>query len=359
MKKKIAFILPSLGGGGSEKVVINIIKYLNRNKYNIRLIVINLKGPYIKDLPDDIDIVNLGHKRLRYSFVDLAKELIRFNPDYVFSTLGYLNFGIIVIVKLFKLKSHIIIRESSTPSKYIERLPTIRKYLFSYLYKILYNRADIIVAQCDIMKEDLINNFNINATKVKRIYNPIDIENIVIKGSEFNPYDDRYVNVVAVGRLVYAKGYDILLHSIKKLMDIIPNIKLYIVGDGPLRNDLINLAYELGINEITEFIGFVKNPYPYIKNAQLFVLSSRWEGFPNTLLEALACGTKCVATNCMSGPKEILGDNEYGFLAETEDSKSLYLNMLKCLSSENRTKNRAKDFDIKKIIHEYEKIFDN
>ncbi|OIJ11268.1 hypothetical protein BKP37_16635 [Anaerobacillus alkalilacustris] len=359
MKKKIAFFIPSLKIGGAERVVVNIVKYLDRDKYQIRLIVLDYNGPFKKEVPNDIEIINLGRKRVRESILPITKEIIKFKPDYVFSTLGYLNFLLILLIKVLQIKTKIIVRESSTPSKYINQLPIIKKKLYSYLYKSLYPKADMIIAQCNSMQEDLVNNFNIDKNKVATIYNPIDIESIKFKMKQKNTFNINNVNIVAVGRLVYAKGYDILLHSISLLSEKYPNLQLHILGDGPLKEDLIQLTNDLNLNKHVNFLGFTENPYPYIRSADLYVLSSRWEGFPNTLLEALACGTNVVATNCKSGPKEIIGDNNYGYLAKSEDPISLYEVMCMALNEKKDTQKRAEDFSINKIIKDYESLFDS
>ncbi|WP_461611069.1 glycosyltransferase [Cytobacillus kochii] len=359
MKKKIAFVIPSLRVGGSERVVVNIVKKINREKYQIRLIVIDYNGPFKKEIPNDVEIINLGRKRLRDSVVAIFKEILKFKPDYVFSTLGYLNFLLILLIKVLKLNTKIVVRESSTPSKYINNFSPLKKKLYSNLYKSLYPMADIIVAQCNSMQEDLVSNFNIEKNKVVTVYNPIDIESIKYKMKQKKPFDNKNINIVAVGRLVYAKGYDILLNSINLLSEKYPNIKLHILGDGPLKGDLIQLAKELNLDKKVNFLGFIENPYPYIGSADLYVLSSRWEGFPNTLLEAIACGTNVVATNCKSGPEEIIGDNNFGYLAKSEDPNSLYEVMDKALNEKKENQKRAEDFSINKIIKQYESLLDS
>jgi glycosyltransferase involved in cell wall biosynthesis len=135
-----------------------------------------------------------------------------------------------------------------------------------------------------------------------------------------------------------------------------PNVHLTILGEGELENTLKKQAIDLDIVDHVSFLGFVDNPYPYYYYSDTYILSSRWEGFPNTLLEALACGTKVVATNCKSGPNEIIGNNEYGILAEVSNIESLSTSIIRSINGSNKSNNRGEHFEVSKIIKEYEKI---
>lgn len=359
MKKTIVFIIPSLNVGGAEKITLNILKKIDRDSYILKLIVINYEGSLINEVPKDVEIIRLKNKRLRYSLYKISVELIKLKPDFIFTTLGYVNIAIIFIKKLLGLNSKIIVREASTPSKYLSNLPSFKASIYAFLYRTFYPKAEIIVAQCDNMKTDLVKKFGIKPDKITRIYNPVDITDILQKSEEFIPleYDNTKINIVAVGRLVEAKGYDILLKAFRKLSKIEANIHLYIIGDGPLRDKLESLSIELGLETKVDFLGFLNNPYPYIKNSNLYVLSSKWEGFPNTLLEALVCNTKVVATNCESGPKEIIKDELYGLLADVNDAESLCNKMYEYLKIDNKSNNRAEVFGIERIIEQYQILF--
>lgn len=352
MKRKLAVIVPSLNGGGAEKVMVNVIRNLDKSKFDVRLILIKKEGPYIKLIPDDIMAVDLKSDRVRYSIIKLVKELNSFKPDVILSTLGHLNLALLGIRPLLKGNPKIIVREANTPSKSILK----RKKLFSHLYRYLYPRADLIIAQCKDMKNDIIESFKIDEKKIRYIYNPIDIEKIRESMECENPYDENAVNILSVGRLTSQKGFDILIDALKTVAKKIPNVHLTILGEGSLKNELQEHAEKLGIKEKISFIGFVDNPYPYYYFAETYVLSSRWEGFPNTLLEALACGTKVVATNCKSGPREILEENKYGILVKEGNVESLAKGIIQALSEENKTKDRADYFSINKIIKDYEEI---
>lgn len=357
MKRKVAIVIPSLMGGGAEKVMINIISNLDKNKFDTRLIVVNKKGPYISLIPDDIHVVDLKADRVRYSIKNLIKELNLFKPDIVLSTLGYLNLILISIKPFLKSKPKIIVREANTPSKDINQLSKYKKFIFNFLYKRLYKKADYIIAQCEGMKKDIIHCFKIeDKDKVICIYNPLDINLINNLKIEKNPYFKGNINLLSVGRLSYQKGFDILIDAFKIVNQKIPNTYLTILGEGELEEKLKEKSKELNIDKKISFVKFQQNPYPFYYYSDMYILSSRWEGFPNTLLEAIACQTKVVATNCKSGPVEILENDKYGVIVEEENSLALAEGIISYINQESKTNNRAEYFNINKIIKDYERI---
>jgi len=360
MKKKIAFILPSLNYGGAEKVSLALIKALDRKRYVPVLIILNPEGPLRNEIPKGVRAYTIRAGRLRYSLVRLIKLLMRLKADCIFSTLGYVNFAILIIKHLARLKAKIIVREATTPSKALAVLPAYKALLFKIMYRLIYPMADLIIAQSDNMRKNLIKNFGIRPDKIVRIYNPVDANKVLAGANAFIPqeYDCSEINIVAVGRLVEAKGYDVLLKAFGRLLQSEPKAHLYIIGDGPLRNRLESLCKSLIAEKKISFLGFRENPYPYMKHADLYVLSSRWEGFPNTLLEALVCGTKVVATDCESGPGEILAGGKYGLLARVDDEYSLCAKMKEYLNMESKTAGRGMDFAVEKIIVRYQRAFD-
>ncbi|MDW0116281.1 glycosyltransferase [Sporosarcina thermotolerans] len=353
MKRKIAFLIPSLRGGGAERVTVNIIRNLDPNKFDIKLILLKKEGPYLRDLPENIEVVDLNTTRVRNSLIPLIKVLNIIRPDVIFSTMGHLNIAVLAIKYFIKGNPKIIVREANTPSKDIRR----NKKMFTFLYKYLYPKADLIIAQCDEMKNDIMHFSNVKGENIQYIYNPLDINNIREMSVGISPYYGKMVNFLSVGRLTQQKGFDTLINAFTIVSKNIPNAHLTILGEGELKSTLQTQVNVLGMREKVSFVGFKNNPYPYYKNADVFVLSSRWEGFPNTLLEALACGVKVVSTNCKSGPYEILGGNEYGNLSEEGDYKSLAKEMIASHIEVNKTGNRADVFDIKHIIKKYESIF--
>jgi len=360
-KKDILFVLPSLSGGGAERVTTNIINFIKKNNFNINILLINNIGPF-KDLifDNNINIINLNKKHARTSYFKLVKIINTIKPDIVFSTLQHVNILLLIFKRLYKSKPKLIIREANTPSQFMGNLNLFKKKLFLFLLKTQYKKADLIIAQCNEMRDDIISTYKLNnVDNVITIYNPIDVKFIKNKSTDFNPFNDTYVNIVSIGRLTYQKGFDILLKSISIVRELYPNVFLTIVGDGELRNYLIRLSNDLNIQNSVNFVGFQNNPYPYIKYSDLYVLSSRWEGFPNTLLEAITLNKKVVSTNCKSGTFEILNDYENGIIVKTDDPVSLAEGIISSIKKEIKYSEKYKKYDATIIVKEFEKYFLN
>lgn len=355
MKKKILFAIPSFKGGGAERVMINLANNLDKNKYQVYLMVINGEGPYKKNVSEDVEILDLETIRLRYSIKKIVRVINEVKPHSILSTLDHLNIVILALKKLFKSKPRIIIRLANTPSQLFKNMIKRNRIIMKKMVELFYPKADLIIAQCEEMQKDFLDVFPMNNLTLKYIYNPIDIKKIKSSITERNPYNEDKVNFLGVGRLSYQKGFDILIRSFEQVSLYIPNAELTILGEGELKSEYLELVNELGIEKKVNFIGFVDNPYDYYYYSDVYVLSSRFEGFPNSLLEALACNAQVVATSCQSGPAEIL-ESKYGVMADVEDVNSLSDAMITAYREPNMSNERANYFDIDKITDEYERI---
>ncbi len=357
-KKTILFILPNLEGGGAERVVLNVLSSLSKKKYNLHLALINDTGKYRDNIPETVIVHVLNKKKVRYSVKGINRIIAKVKPNFVFTTLMHVNI-VLIINKIFNKRYKLIIREANYLSFAFSQLNFFKRTFFNYLVKVFYPYSDCIVAQCEEMKNDLINNYRISPNIIKVIHNPIDVDYIKrmsMVGS--NPFNSSKVNLLAVGRLTHQKGFDILIRSLNVVKIQIPNVHLTILGEGQDYDYLMNLVNSLELNSYVTFLGFQKNPFVFYKYCDIYVLSSRYEGFPNTLLEALACGCKVVSTDCKSGPKEILGNSDYGTLVKVDDTESLADGIIKAYLGENRSGDRYIYFDTRKIIKHYEEIFD-
>ena len=307
MKKKILFIVPSLTVGGSQRVMLTLLKNINRNLFDISLIIVTKKGEFYDQVPNDINIVHLECKRMLTAFAPLYKIINKLQPDIIFSTLGYLNF-ILILLKCFMVNNFkLVVRESNTVSVQIKSLS--HTWLWWLLYRFLYKKADKIICLSDYMLDDLMHKFLISKEKMTRIYNPIDTLKIRKKaGFDPSPFLDfgKGPHIIGVGRLVHQKGYEQILKFIPKVLDQFPDAQFWILGTGELELALKKLINELDISNHVHLVGHQKNPYAWMKHADLLVLSSHYEGLPNVLLEAIS--NKC-AVLCLEHPggtKEIL-----------------------------------------------------
>jgi glycosyltransferase involved in cell wall biosynthesis len=218
--------------------------------------------------------------------------------------------------------------------------------------------ADKIICVSNGIKADL-NSLGIDEKKLVVLNNPVDL--VYIQGrSNAPPPHSWMINktepiLLGIGRLTEQKGFDVLLRALAIVQRTLPT-KLIILGEGPLKKHLRNLSSQLGIKEKVDFPGYVDNPYAYIKNSDVFVLSSRWEGFVNVILESLTLGTQVVATDCWSSPREMLLDGELGHLTPINDPVSMADAIVDALQNPitpGALQKRARDFCLSKIVAQY------
>lgn len=305
--KNIALIIYSLKGGGAERVASLLSKKLSE-KHNIYLVLFNsddIAYDYNGKLIDlNIKSSNNIIEKLKNVFLrvkGLRKIKKRYNIETSISFLGSSN----IINILSKINDKVIISIHSYKSK---RGNNFYEKLFN-LTSQLYNKADEIITVSQGIKEDLIEKFNVKENKIKVIYNPIDLNEINKQALNQLEINIDYPSVVNMGRLNDAKGQWHLIRAFKKVMDTIPNAKLYILGEGKLRPYLERLIEEYNLNDKVFLLGFKKEPFKYIKKSDLFVLTSLYEGFGNVLVETMACNIPIISTDCKSGPREILAPN--------------------------------------------------
>jgi glycosyltransferase involved in cell wall biosynthesis len=307
MKKKILFIVPTLAVGGSQRVMLTLLENINRNLFSVSLIVVTQKGELYDQVPSDIKVFHLDCKRMLFAFRSLYQSIDKIQPDIVFSTLGYLNFTLILLKYFMASSFKLVVRESNIVSVQIKGFS--HKWVWWLLYRFLYKKADKIICQSNYMLDDLIYKFNIPKEKVSRIYNPVDTLKVRKKADiDLSPFlnSGRGPHIIGVGRLVPQKGYEHILNFIPKIIGKFPDVHFWILGTGELELSLKKLINELDISEHATLVGHQKNPYTWMKHADLFVLSSHFEGLPNVLLEAItnACPVLCLAHP--GGTKEIL-----------------------------------------------------
>lgn len=371
MVYKVAFFLPSLEGGGAEKNVINFVKYLDKKKYRVSLILAEKKGVFLNELPKDIIVKDLGGAFIFNVFIKLIGYFKEESPDIFISTFDRFNL-VNLSAKFFSGKRfNFVIMEQTTPSNLFITAHTVwRKitvYLFlPFLLKFFYPKARAIVCVSNGVKDDLLNIIG-SYKNVRVIYNPIlekRIYDLAQENVDHPWFSEGDLPVVAtVGRLVKAKNYQVLLRAFSLILKE-KDVRLMIIGEGQERDNLINLAKKLGISKNVCFLGFQKNPYKYLAKSAVFVVSSLREGFSNSLIEAMACGLPVVATEC-PGPMEIIGNKKNGILVPVGNPKLLAAATLKILNNpilskslSESGKTRAQFFTIEKSIKEYQNFFE-
>ena len=279
---KIVIVLPSLAGGGAEKVLISFTENINYDSYYPILILLNKLGP-LKPKISNKNVINLNSFRLRHSLLKLYMELKSIKPDFVISTFPHISVVLLIFKKLFFKHLYIIVREPNMVNSSLTNSPFSK--IMKVLHKNLMPTADHIIVTSKAMEADFINR-GISNNKMSLIYNPIDKTNIR-KINNIIRYPGIGLRFVTVGRLVFQKGLDRILPLIKT----IDNCHLTIIGEGPLRKNLEAQIKSLDISEKVKFTGYIKNYNSYVAAADCFLLPSRWEGLPNSALESLILGT--------------------------------------------------------------------
>ena len=368
-KKKLMFVILSLSGGGAERVMLHIINHLDMDKYDIRLVTFEDVRDYQKELSPAVKQIYLN-KKSRWDFFKLVfqlrKTIMDYQPDTIISFDYYVNIIAILARSLTGRSFKLIISERNYPEKNLseERLRWLKKWLM----KTTYRKADIILSVSNSIKDALEKDFKVQPGKTRTVYNPIVVEDITLKSKEeishpFFRYSSDQV-VISSGRLVRQKRFDRLLEAFSIVRKKMGNVYLIILGKGDLLEELRNKASKLAVSAYVDFVGFKSNPYAWISKADLFVLSSDFEGFPNVLSEAMACGTPVVSTDCLSGPREIITNGKDGMLVPPGDESALAEAMYRLLASDElrekfsrEGKKRVEDFRIDKIVKQYEQFF--
>ncbi|WP_411895050.1 glycosyltransferase [Winogradskyella sp. A2] len=372
---KLGILIYSLAGGGAERVVSHLVSYCHDNNINVQLILMNTNMEF--KVPDGIKIHYIERSRynesgilkalkiplLAYKYAKLVKKL------QLTHSLSFLTRPCLINILSRKFTTHnfkLIANERAYPSlqySYKGLQSTFNKIMI----KALYNRADLLIANSNGNAKDLVDNFGVLSEKMRVIHNPIDLDKL----EEIKPisdfFDNTKFNVITIGRLDEGKNHKMLIEAINKLKN--PDIKLYIFGEGFMRNELEDDINRLNLKDQVFLMGFDPNPYRYLKSANLFIFGSNHEGFPNVLLEAMACQLPILSTNCKSGPNEIMKlksheedimITDYGILVPIKNATLMAKGIKYFLKSNSYRENcitngkiRINDFDKNHILSKY------
>ena len=358
--KKIAFYIPSMDGGGAERVTLTLVNALAEKNLSVDLVLNRVEGAYLKEVSKKVNIVNLNTPRVLKSLLPLSRYMKQERPDIVISVMNYVNV-ITVLAKMISgnnakviLTEHGTLSSSLGTSKWISNL--ILKTMMSWTYK----KSDFIVAVSNGVADDLSKQIKVNRNKITTIYNPVVTPNLLEKSQDssllIHPWFDKNAPpvILGVGRLEKEKDFETLINAFAKVRAE-KECYLVILGEGRLRSKLELLINELDLQDNVQLPGFVDNPYIWMLNADLFVLSSIHEGFGNVLVEAMACGTPVVSTDCPSGPNEILEGGKWGELVPVGNVESLSDAIIKAISKSDTTnvQERAGFFSVENSVNKY------
>lgn len=392
MKKKILFYTSGVGLGGVEKVVLEVLKEIDKSKFDIKLALqyenenlfeneipkeVNYKymlpqkvidkSLYFRERKKNIFYKILYSFMLSYEKYIIKKNYLEFSKDREI----VIDFKSGDFLKLINLENGVdkkricwLHGEITKLNKYEKRKKFLRENL---------NKCDKVICICEDMKNGVIKEIPELKEKLEVIYNPFDIEKIKIKSNDYSEIKDNEKKllednyIIMVSRLDNVqKDFDTLIKAFKTVNQKRKDIKLYLLGEGPDREKIENVIKDEDLQEYIKLLGVKKNPYSWIKGSKLLVHSSRYEGFGLVLVEALILGKVVISSNCKVGPREILDNGKYGSLVEVGDYNSMAQEILELLQ-ENSTKKEKylsnidesiERFDKKNIIKQIERVLE-
>lgn len=373
LKKRISFLNVDLTSGGCEREISNLAHHF-KEKFHLLIVLFYNEVSYTLPAETKFKFLDKGKRAndyikllqipiLAYRYAKYCKsEKIDVSISYVYRA-NYVN---LLSKILFGNRSKIIVNEQNhTLTQYPDY--SLNSRINRFLIRVLYRYADVIRPNSKLIAYDLIKQFEIPKHLITPIYNPLAVEFINSQLKKDIPFSYDGFNFITVARLHHQKNPDLLIRAFHHAFQDIPDVNLLILGEGPLKGEIVTLIKSLSLESRIHLLGFVNNPFAFMERCDSFILSSNYEGFPNSLLEALACGLPSVSTDCPSGPREMLAPStdftnlltntieeaEFGILVPTNNVKLLSKAMLNIFNNDElrnsykeKSKLRALDFDI-------------
>jgi glycosyltransferase involved in cell wall biosynthesis len=352
----VTFFIPSLQGGGAERVVVNLVNALSLREKAIDLLLFHEGGIFANHVSTGVRLqsLNVTSRWTRmFALVPFIRYIKQTKPDTVVVS-GHSAF-LIAWVGLLLTEIRLIVIAHNTVSR--ELGPS------KWAAKFLYRLADQVIAVSEGVASDIRDWGKIRATRLRTIYNPVDVSQISTKAQEQpdHPWflDPSNRLLVSVGSLSRQKNYKLLISAFHAARPKDANLRLIILGEGPQRSSLEKLILKLGLQEVVSMPGFVANPFAYMRGAHRFVLSSNYEGFGLVLVEALCSGARIISTDCPSGPAEILDNGRWGVLVPPNDielmAQAINLDNSK-FPNTTESRSRAMDFSLERALDAYEQV---
>lgn len=360
----VACFAPALGSGGADRVLLTLLRKLDRRRFRPVLALLRREGVSDAGLPADVPVEVLGARRLAYALPGLTAWLRQVQPDVVFSMHGAANVVVALAHGLARLEARLVLSERSALHRADHsRLRRATELPAKWL---TYRRADLITAVSTGVARDLVQTLGLPRDRVQVVENPIvddELDELSMAPCThpwFSPAAERPV-LLAVGRLVAIKDYPTMLRAFALVRERV-DARLAILGEGPLRADLEELARQLGLSDHVVFLGFDANPFPYMRRATLLVHASQAEGLPGALIQAMACGLVVVSTDCDHGPREVIRrPGEDGSLVPVGDRRTLAAAVIDLLDNPERrrlmavaARRSSLRFTVSRVVSVYE-----
>lgn len=382
-KPKLMLLLWSMHGGGAERIASYLAKYVDRNKFHVVVGLMRAYGPYLGDLKG-VEVVSVDRGNSRFA-VDhmgnekifhlknlfrvlfapwfLAKLIKSQKPDVVLSFCKGMSINTMAALWFTGRKNIKWLAREGNNTKAVIDHESPNKFvatLLLWLTRLCYRSCDRLISISEELGQRVKNDLQLQPHKIESIFNAVDIAHVSQMASQEVEIPTTRPFYIAVGRLDYQKGLDTLISAYKK-SSALESSDLVILGKGPVEDELRALAVVLGVKNRVHFVGWQQNPWAWLARSKAFILSSRWEGFGNVVIEAMACGAPVMVSDCNFGPKEIIRYGTDGFLfpAENEEALSKVISQFeeqpeKHQEWKERSLRRAHDFAIDKIVPIYE-----
>lgn len=354
---RLSLFLTSFAGGGAERAMVLLAGGLAQRGFSVDLVVTRARGPYFAEVPKDIRVVDLNAHRIISSLPSLVRYLRRERPPLLLSTLSATNCVALWARDMARVNTTVVVNEQTTRTKAHANTPHRRMRMLPKLMQWTYPRADGLTAISAGAARDLARLLEVEEDDIRVIYNPVVTNQLESRAME--PVDHSWFRpgqppvILSVGRLVQAKDFPTLLRAFALLRNV-TDARLMILGEGERRQSLEVLAEELAIEDHVALPGFVANPYAYMAHSSVFALSSRWEGLGMGLIEAMACGTPVVSTDCPNGPHEILEGGRWGRLAPVGSPEHLADALVSTLNDPGPDpRRRAAYFSVDRAVEQY------
>jgi glycosyltransferase involved in cell wall biosynthesis len=366
MAISVAFYLPSLDAGGIERVVLNLLVHLDRARFRPILVLRRAEGVLLSKVPVDVEIESLGGTRSSIASPRLARCIARTGAAVLYSGTNAANIAAILASLLLGERVAVVASEHTPPSVFLAEAKWRAARLAAM--RALYPRAATIAVPLAAVGRELKEILRSPDLSISVLPNPVfdgTLMSLKDEQPEIPLPGDEGPLVVSSGRMVRAKGFDVLLKAFALLKGTRPEASLVLLGDGPERRPLQELALALGISGSVRFTGTLRNPFAVIGRASVMAQSSRREGFGNVLIEAMACGTPVVAADCPFGPRVILRDGLAGTLVPPEDPEALASGIDALLGDpalaarqSERGREVAAEYEAARTVPRFERLFE-
>lgn len=356
----ISIILPNFAAGGAERVAIYIANEFYLKEIKVEFVLLNAIGDLLPLVEAGIPVYDLQAQRIRDSIFPLSCYFRNSQPDAILVGLWPLTSAAILAWQLAGRTGRIFVQDHNNLSITCTKELGLSLSYLKLLLRCTYPLATGVMAVSEGVKRDLSTYGAFNDSRVKVIYNPVVRASAELFSSNPDERSQRWgsgchFNILSVGTFKAQKNFPLLLQAFAMLPNSL-NVKLTILGEGVLRPKLEALIKNLGISSKVSLPGFVLDPSPWFRTADLFVLSSSWEGLPTVMIEALQFGVPVVSTDCLSGPNEILDNGRYGRLVPVGDATALATAMQASLlesHDHDALRRRAQDFSVPRIADQY------